>query len=363
MFGIGNNRRVILLAVVLCPGVLTLALAALPAWTLPSRPAQVAQVAAARDVRVLPDANSKLAFSEDGQLLHAIGTTRAITYSADTGAVASIVNLPPDAEVWSVTSDGGTALLGIRVAEVNIHLALFETGAGRLQDIPSGWYKPEDSDPTAELSGDGNLVSIYDESGADDGPMTVTVYDWATKTLVVKRTSEFISAGGSFGGGVTPDGAIEFSNNRVGRKIVDLKTGRLLGRFGFLSVRSPDGAWVVEFPDRDWDESAPLDVLVKDGRTGETRGKLDAQVADDEAHNYGAFDGAFCGTTGRFILARGQRVAIYAIPSGKLLTGFPDESWRDANAGDTDRVAVACSSKGAHVAILSGTRLTFHDLR
>ena len=48
--------------------------------------------------------------------------------------------------------------------------------------------------------------------------MTVTVYDWATKTLVAKQASENISAGGIDGGGVTVDGAIEFVNNRVGRK-------------------------------------------------------------------------------------------------------------------------------------------------
>ena len=75
----------------------------------------------------------------------------------------------------------------------------------------------------AALSADGRLFSIYSESGPSDRPMTVTVYDRSSGKILAKQTSEFISAGGTFGGGITPDGAIEFVNNRGGRKVVDLK--------------------------------------------------------------------------------------------------------------------------------------------
>jgi hypothetical protein len=135
----------------------------------------------------------------------------------------------------------------------------------------------------------------------------------------------------------------------------------LLGQFGFASVRASDGAWVVEFPDRSWNESAPRDVLVKDGASGRPRGQLDVQPADAETH--GEMTGAFCGTTGRFVLGRGRGVAVFAIPSGTVLSSFSAASWRDASMKDTDQVSVACASTGTRVAILSGARLTVHDLK
>jgi hypothetical protein len=128
-------------------------------------------------------------------------------------------------------------------------------------------------------------------------------------------------------------------------------------------VRSPDGAWAVDFPNLSWDESAPKEVLLKDGANGQIRGKLnlDLPVADDEI--YGSMGGAFCGTTGRFVLARARSVALYAVPSGKLLVSFPEASWHDSNADKTERASVACSPDGTRVAILSGARLSFHDLK
>ena len=78
--------------------------------------------------------------------------------------------------------------------------------------------------------------------------MTVSVYDWRTKTAVATRSSQYVSAGGIMGGGVTEDGEVEFSGNRVGSTIVDLKTGRVMAQFGPSAVRSPDGKWRSSFP-------------------------------------------------------------------------------------------------------------------
>jgi hypothetical protein len=193
--------------------------------------------------------------------------------------------------------------------------------------------------------------------------MAVSVYDWQTKSFVAKRTSELISARGWFGGGVTTESQIGFENGRVGSKLVDLKSGRLLGWFGPDSVRSPDGKWVVEFPDHSFNESAPKEVLLKDGANGQARGKLnlDSPLTDDDL--YGSMEGAFCGNADRFVAARTQSVALYSIPSGKLLTNFPVSSWRDPKADDSAVATVACSPTGTRVAILSGSRLTFHDLK
>jgi hypothetical protein len=343
---------------------LLLTLALLSGWVLSVAPAQDVRIVRSSNARTPPDRDAKLAFS-DANHFYAIGRSRALVYEVGAMMIgrpaATVDNLTPGTEIRSVTSDGRKAILAVADSSAHVHLVLLDTTTGQREDIPSSWYDPTDSDAIAALSGDGRLVSIYSESGPADSPMTVTVYDWPTKTLVVKRTSEYISAGGGFGGGVTTDGEIEFENNRVGRKIVDLKTGRLLGWFGFDSVRSPDGVWVVDFPDRTWNESAPKDVLLKDGTNGQTRGKLDLQVADDQT--FGSMHGAFCGTTGRFVLAGGRAVALYTIAGGNLLASFPAASWRDPNVDDTDRPTVACSSSETRVAILSGSRLTFHDLK
>jgi hypothetical protein len=329
--------------------------------------------AVGQDATVAPDPSAKLVFGDgDDPPLYAIGDSRMITYRSKVTIFQSrggdgsramvadkIVTFETGATVDSVSADGRTAIIAISNSGTNAHLFLLDTATGQRQDIPTGWYDPG-VDPDAALSGDGRLISLYSESDTST-PMTVMVYDWPTKTLVAKRTSEIIAAGGGFGGGVTADGAVEFANNRVGRKVVNLKTGALIGRFGPYSVRSSNGAWVVEFPDLRFNESAPKVVVLKRGTGGETVAKLGEQVPDDEL--YGGMNGAFCGTSGRFVLGSGHGVAAYAIPSGKLLTSFPAATWRDASTDDRDYVSIACSSKGTHVAILSGRRLTFHDLK
>jgi hypothetical protein len=325
--------------------------------------------------RTLPGRDAKLAFS-DADHFYAIGNSRAIVYvpwasifkrptpaEADVMFAANVVNFDYDTEVRAISSDGRKAILATGVCGNEKKLAYLDTATGQRKEIPSDWYDLADSDALPALSGDGRLLSIYSENGTAESPMLVAVYDWPTRTLVAKRTSEYISAGGGFGGGVTVDGQIEFVNGRVGSKLIDLKTGALLGWFGTDSVRSPDGKWVVEFPDRSFNEKAPKEVLFKDGSNAQPRGKLnlDSPLTDDDL--YGSITGAFCGNTGRFVVAREQSVALYSIPSGNLLASFPVSSWREPNADNRDVPTVACSPTGTRVAILSGSRLTFHDLR
>ena len=323
-------------------------------------------VTTAQDTRFLPYGLS-LRFSRDGRFLHVVGLgpdnstqgqhVRVVTYSAKTGAVVHVINLQPDTQVLSTTSDGGTAIILTDSSGEHGRPFLLDTGTGQLEAIPESWYEPE-SNRDAAISGDGRLVSIYSETDSAT-PMIVSVYDWRTKTLVATRRSEYVAAGGIMGGGVTEDGAIEFEGNRVGSTIVDLKTGRSMGQFGPSTVRSPDGAWAVQFPNQNWGDPS-TDALVKNGADGRTVGKLNVQVPEEELN--GGISGAFCGTSRRFIMASKHAVAAYLLHSGKLLASFPEQTWKDASTGD-DVPAVACSPAGTRVAILSGARVTFHDLK
>jgi hypothetical protein len=321
--------------------------------------------------------SARLAFSSDGSVLRIIGTSpaqtgttdtqhlRAITYNAATGAVLHAIDLQPGTMALSTTADGRTAIVSSPIAGSNnlTALSLVDTEPGISQPIPTAWYDATDDDPDAELSADGRLISIYSESGPADGPMTVSVYNWPAMTLLAKQTSEYTSAGGAFGGGITPDGrAIEFVNNRAGIKLVDLNTGRDIASFGNDSVFSTNGNWVVVLPDISFlgDDASPQ-VLIKDAATGKTLGAINVPVPDDIA--YGQMTGAFCGFTNRFIVASGHGDAAYAIPSGALLAAFPSDTWRDPSTANQDQVTVACSPTASRVAILSGTHLTLHVLK
>jgi hypothetical protein len=310
--------------------------------------------------------NAKLAFTTDERTLHIIGHkdqhVRAITYNAATGAILHTVNLPPGTQVVSITSDGRTAIVATSISADHMRFSVLDTESGETEDIPATWYDPND-EAEAAISGDGRLISIYSESGTDEKPLVVSVYAWPARTLIARQTSEYTNAGGGFGGGITVDGkAVEFISSRSGSTLVELKTGRPMASFGPDSVRSPDGRWVVELPSQSLDaDSSPPQILISNGADGKTHGKIDARIAEDEEN--GQLTGAFCGVTGRFILAGGHRLEAYAIPSGKLLATFPLNTWRDPNAGDPGSISVACSSTGKRVAVLSGTRLTLHDLK
>jgi len=319
------------------------------------------RVSATVESATAADAGAQLLFSRNGQLLYALGK-RALTYNASSAVITHIVDIEPGAQVFAISPAAPTALLGVPFSGTRVRLRLLDLNNGQLQDLPSNWYDADNNGPIAAISGDGRLISLYSEDGPAGQSMTVTVYNWPARTLASRQMSEYIAAGGGFGGGVTVDGLIEFVNNRNGRKLVDLKTGRLIAVFGFSSLRSPNGAWVVELPNRTFNESAPKDVVVKDGATAAIRGRLEAQIEDREAYA-GIVDGAFCGTTGRFVLARHGSVAVYSIPSGSLLANLPAVSWQDTSAASDDRVHAACSSNGDRIAVLSGNRLTIHELR
>ena len=248
------------------------------------------QAAAAQDTRVEPSGHFYLRFSGDGRLLHVVGASpdqvgqkhhvRAVTYAVKTGAVVHVVNLPPDTDVYDSTSDGRTAIVATSASSQHGHLFLLDTETGQLQTIPESWYEADN--PDASISGDGRLVSAYSEPATQsDTPMTVSVYDWSSKTLIATRVSQFVSAGGFMDGGLTEDGEVEFEGNRVGSTIVDLKTGRVMAQFGPSAVRSPDGKWEVEFPNLSWNESGPTDVLLENGMDGKTIGKLDVHIPDE----------------------------------------------------------------------------------
>jgi hypothetical protein len=316
-----------------------------------------------------------LAFSNDGRLLReiqsvnppaagAVWSVRAITYDATTGSIKHVLNLGPHTSLFDATSDGRTAIISVDRGreDARAHLLLVDMETGQTQDIPAQWFDADDNDPYAQISGDGRIVSAYTESDSEHG-LVVTLYDWQTKKFIAKQ-SEGYPAGGSSSGGVTADGKIEFSNNRSGGDVVDPKTGRVLVKVEPNSDRSPDGAWVVDFPNTLY-QDPPAEVVIKNGTNGEAAGKLELQIANDEQlESWSWARSAFCGTSGKFIAATNDTVQAFAIPSGKKLADFPRKTWQDADAVKTDpTVAVACSADGRRVAIRSGTRLTLHDLK
>lgn len=313
-----------------------------------------------------------LAFSKDGRILREVGSldarttgqgwrARAAAYDVATGAIIHQRDLQPFTVAYSTTSDGRTVVIAADDDRPNArsHLFLLDTDTGETQDVPADWFDPDEDRPFAAISGNGLLVSAYSEWGPQQTGMVVSVYDWQTKKLVARQTRDEF-AGGFSDGGVTEDGKIAFSNNRSGSYIVDPKTGQLLVHVGNDAFRSSNGAWVVEFPDQRFAD-APKDVAIKDGENGRVLGKLDLQMTDDQAKQ--RWQGAFCGTSGKFVAASGDIMEVFRIPSGKKIASFPLGSWRGTNAQDHPTVAVACSSNGRRVAIRSGVRLTLHNLK
>jgi len=313
----------------------------------------------------------RIAFSNDGSVLYVVGISpvasdtqhvEAITYDARTGTPLHHVDFAHGTTILSMTSDGRNAIITTS-SQGHTVLSVVNTDTGKAEPVPVAWYDTKSDDPDARLSRDGRLLSVYSETGSADRPMVVTVYDWRTKAVVTKQMSAFTAAGGGFDGGITPNGqAMEFDSGRAGPKLTDLKTGRVIASFGRDSVLSPDGRWVVELPDLSFqDAAAPRQVLIKDGKSGAVRGRIDVPVPDDVA--YGQMSGAFCGDTGHFVLAGGHALGVYAIPSGTLLENFPIDWWRDPAARDPNRATVACSADAHRIAILSGTRLTLDTLK
>ncbi len=313
-----------------------------------------------------------LTFSKDGRILRETASldaraaaqgwrVRISAYNAGTGAVIWQRDLSPYTSLYSQTSDGRTMVIAADVdkPDAQAHLFLLDTDTGDTQDIPREWFDPDETRPWAAISGDGRLVSTYSEWSQEYPCMLVKIYDWRTKTLVAKQTrGEF--AGGFSGGTVTEDGKIAFSNNRSGSYIVDPATGQTLLHLGNDAFRSPNGAWVVEFPDRFYEDSG-TDVTIRDGKNGRVLGKLDLPMSEDEAKK--PWQVAFCGASGKFVAATDDIVAVFAIPSGKKITSFSVDTWRDASPTGYSSLATACTSNGKRVAIRSGSRLTFHSVK
>jgi hypothetical protein len=340
---------------------------------IPDCAAQNISVATSRDTSDTQTEN--VAFSKDGRLLHEIrlvsppalgkfSSVYSITYDARTGSRKRCLTLGPDTAFLSATSDGLTAVIagGRFRKDARAHLLLVDMESGQSQDLPAQWFDADDDGPYGQISADGRIVSAYTESDPQNGRV-VTLYDWRTRKLIAKR-SEPYPAGGISWGGVTADGKIEFLNNRSGGDVVDPKTGRVLVKNTPNSHRSPNGKWVVEYPNTIAD-GAPKEVVIKNGRNGELVGKLELEMADDEELESWAWArGAFCGTSGRFVAAASNTVQVFEIPSGKRLADFPIKTWQDTDPTKTGSTAiVGCSFNGKRVAIRSGTRLTLHDLK
>jgi len=306
-------------------------------------------------------AQNSLAFSKDGRVLYEVlfvdpvsgdnlAHVRAISYNAATGKQLRTLDLG-DTWFFSATADGRFGIISDR-QDPRTRVFRVDLETGHQQELPSMWFDADDRERYAQISGDGRLVSAYSGEGPEDTEV-VTVYDWRTKKLVAKQSSEH-SAGGFDSGGVTEDGRIGFYNNRWGSTIVDPKTGRELVSYG-SAIRSPDGAWVVEFSDPGDPADSERNFQVLNGMNGQTAGRLELPLTA-EAENWGAF----CGTSGRFIAVIPDEVLAFEVPSGKKLASLPPDTWKDLNAkGNT---SVACSPSGKRVAVRNGSRLTLHDL-
>jgi hypothetical protein len=308
-----------------------------------------------------------LAFSDDGRFLREVqflpgtsadeqGHVRMVTFVAATGAIKHLFDLAPDTWFYSATTNGRIAVVSLdrNREETNPQFVLVDTETGRTKNIPSGWFDPVNQLADAGVSGDGQLVSAYTEDESHS-PMVVSVYNWKTKKLLARRSQGFF-AGGFMGGRVTPDGKIEFTNNRAGSVVVDPKSGKQLATVNPYGVRSPDGTWIVEFPDLILGVTVE-DIPLENGMTGTAVGKLQIHLTEQQGTS--PWHGAFCGATGKFIAATADTVRAFELPSGKQFAIFANESWSD-NSGDWP--IVACSRDGKGVAIRSGTRLTIHDL-
>jgi hypothetical protein len=304
-----------------------------------------------------------LAFSKDGRTVREIrmvrGQSRSVrTISRDvlTGKVRHVFDLEPDTRFFSATIDGRIAVISENAdrPEKPVRLFLLDTETGHIRDIPSDWFDPSDHLPDASISGDGQWISICSLSGDADAPRVVSVYNWRTRKLVARQATGF-SAGGFDGGGVTVDGKIEFTNNRSGTEIVDPKTGQSLLAYGPNSIRSPDGAWVVELAGY-LHARERLETIVINGLDGQVLGKLDLNISD--VLNV-SWSGVFCGTSGRFIAWNPDSVLAFDIRSRKQIASIPGDSGRGDNLPP---MAVGCTWTGKRVAIRSGARLTLHDL-
>lgn len=315
-----------------------------------------------------------LVFSKDGRTLRELRkmspqgggqfwNVRVISRDTSTGKIHHVFDLGSGTEYLSSTTDGRIAVISENVSqpEKSVRFFLLDAETGHTRDIPQAWFDPADHLNAATISGDGRWVAISSLSNDADAPRVVSVYNWRTRKLVARQATGF-SAGGFDGGGVTVDGKIEFTNNRTGTEIVEPRRGQSLLAYGPNSVRSPDGAWVVELAGY-LQGRERLETTVIGGSDGKILGKFDLNISD--VLNI-SWSGVFCGTSGRFIAWNPDSVLAFDLRSRKRIASIPTETWRDKNllaSPNLPPMAVGCSWTGKLVAIRSGARLTLHDLK
>ena len=326
------------------------------------------------DVKGLPGVKrlyrDALFFSKDGRRLREfqwISLTdderhqheRIVTYDVKTGAVVHVLDLE-DSHFLSATTDGRVAVISFNrdMEKARAYDVRLDVETGRQEEIPAKWFD-DDSNPYATISGDGRLVGVYSDTGPPEAPRVVRLYDWRTKKRIAQQATGF-PAGGFAWGDVTVDGKILFQTNRTGGEVVNPKTGHMLARVGPNTYRSPDGVWDVDLPNPQYDEEQA--TTITDGMTGILVGKLEGSGGNNtSAWMWGR--GAFCGSSGRFVVARVGVVEAFEIPSGKKIAEFPTEMWQGERGPDGEATAsVGCAGDGKRVAIRSATRLTIHLL-
>ena len=282
------------------------------------------------DVKVLQGETTMkgaLLFSKDGDWLREFQYRRmegerynrlsVVTYDARTGAVVHVLDLEKDSWFLSATTDGRVALISFNggVEKARAYVVRLDVETGRQEEIPAQWFGDDHrpDEPYATISGDGRLIATYSETGPGERPRVVRLYDWQTKKKIAQQATGF-PAGGISWGGVTVDGKILFQANRSGGEVVDPKTGHTLAGVGPNTYRSPDGKWDVDFPNPMIDEEQA--ATISDGIKGIVVDELEgSRGTNTEDWAWGR--GAFCGISGRFVVARVGVVEVFEIPSGK----------------------------------------------
>jgi len=288
---------------------------------------------------------TRLAFDRGGAVLRGFGFDSVILYDGISGARAGEQVYGLDTRFVTATQDGGKAVLSDSAGYL-----LLDTATDARERLPAAWFPKSDFhlEHEASLSSDLKLFGVYGcLQDKCDEPMVVEVFDLATKQSVARRTHGFISAGGTFTGGVTEDGRfVEFISNRADRVLVELESGRAGPSFGAQSVRSSDGRWVFDLPNF----AEHGDMTLRDGRTGRTLVSL-GHMTEVESGEFRS--GAFCGSA-RLVVGSVDAVMVFALPTGRMVARFPRAQWQEvATTPDEEPRSplVTCTAAGDRVAV------------
>lgn len=303
------------------------------------------------------DGGVALRFTSDSRHVVLFTADAFSVHDATTGAVERREAFGAGRRLLAASFDASRAVLYDGTVLVAVDVA-----SGARRPLPVAWTEDRTADDLAlevSLSADGRWLGL---SSADDGGLRVRTFDLASLTATDVHRHEPISAGGVDADGIGLDGrTIEFVNSRVGTLLVDRTTDRAGPAFGPDCVRSPDGRWVVEFPDRtfvpeeEWPR-LPKTGVVKDGPTGAVRGALALELADRELG--GQAHGAFCGISDRFVSFSAAGLGMYEVPSGKRVWKAPAAPAEIAAPRFGAGLMLACSPDARRVAFVAGQRLT-----